>query len=203
MSVFPLCVDLDDFELSLIKLLRSQPDGIGEYDLIQRLREQGLFNIDADDLLSSDSLVMFRIHFTVYHALYRLRDRLRKNNDQELELSPVCIRMREYVHDGPGLSELDPLYEYYMDVANLEGTDTEDVDEMLNRFWLRLDNSERRTEALRELELQDPVSNDDIRQQYRRLAMRHHPDRGGNKEKLQRINVAVNILLNSYQMKHA
>jgi len=198
--LFPLSISIEELGQRLFSLLQAQPEPISEYDLIQQLREQSLFDIADGDLLSSDSLVMFRIHFTTYHALYRLRDRLRDEQKNDLELSPVGIRLTDYLQGEAGLVEHDPLYDYYMDLVNLEQTQTEDVDEMLTRFWLRLDNSERRVEALKELQLEDPVNEMEIRQQYRRLAMKHHPDRGGDKEKLQRINAAMSVLLNSYNL---
>lgn len=197
---FPLSVSIEELGQRLFNLLQAQAEPISEYDLIQKLRELSLFEIADGDLLSSDSLVMFRIHFTTYHALYRLRDRLRDEQRNDIELSPIGIRLTGYLEGEKGLAEHDPLYEYYMDLSNLEQTLVEDVDEMLNRFWLRLDNSDRRVEALKELQLEDPVNEVEIRQQYRRLAMKHHPDRGGDKEKLQRINAAMSVLLNSYNL---
>lgn len=194
----PLKISLEDFEKILLEYLGVQSDGISEYDLIQYLRDQDLFELAADELLSSDSLVMFRIHFIVFHTLYRLRDHVRQQQTNDLDLNPVCIRMLQYQASNPALAEYDALYEYYMDAANLNETAAEDVEEMLQRFWLRLDNTERRAEALKELGLEDPISNDDIRKQYRRLAMKHHPDRGGDRDKLQRINAAVSVLLHSY-----
>jgi hypothetical protein len=196
----PLKISLEVFENILLDYLGMQPDGISEYDLIQHLREQDLFELAPDELLSSDSLVMFRIHFVLFHALYHLRDHVRQQQLHDLDLNPVCIRLLQYQENESALVEYDGLYEYYMDTGNLNETAAEDVDEMLQRFWLRMDNSERRAEALKELDLEDPVSNDDIRKQYRRLAMKHHPDRGGEREKLQRINAAVSILLNSYNL---
>ncbi|MDX5152192.1 MAG: DNA-J related domain-containing protein [Acidiferrobacterales bacterium] len=196
----PLKIPLGDFEKILLDFLSTKSNGTSEYDLIQFLREQDLFSLDSGELLSSDSLVMFRIHFIVFHTLYRLRDRVRQQGLNDIDLNPVCIRLLHYQNNESALIEYDALYEYYMDTENLENTGSEDVDEMLQRFWLRLDNSERRAEALKELELNDPVSDDAIRKQYRRLAMKHHPDRGGEREKLQRINAAVSILLNSYQL---
>ena len=38
------------------------------------------------------------------------------------------------------------------------------------------------------------ASNDEIKKTYRKLSMKHHPDRGGNKETFQRINGAYEIL---------
>lgn len=197
---FPLSTGFEQFEQRLFDLLSSQPQPISEYDLIQQLRDMSLLAIGDNDLLSSDSLVMFRIHFTVYHALYRLRDKLRDECKHELELSPVGICLMDYQPGSNSLAEYDPLYEYYMDLSHLENTQGDDVDEMIGRFWLRMDNSERREEALSVLGLEDPVDNQAIRQQYRRLAMKHHPDRGGDKERLQRINEAATILLNSYSL---
>jgi len=196
----PLNIPLEELENLLLDFLGSLGSGISEYDLIQHLRNLDFFMLEADELLSSDSLIMFQIHFIVFHALYRLRDRVRQLESNDIDLNPVCIRLLPYGRNNPALAEYDALYEYYMDIENLNETRTEDVDEMLQRFWFRLDNSERRAEALRELELEDPVSNDTIQKQYRRLAMKHHPDRGGEMEKLQRINVAVSILLNSYKL---
>lgn len=200
MSLSLLKIPIEELEALLLDFLGAQASGISEYDLIQYLRSQDLFKLEPDELLSSDSLVMFQIHFIVFHALYRLRDRVRQLESNDLDLNPVCIRLRSYARSDAALAEYDALYDYYMDVENLAGTRTEDVDEMLERFWSRLDNSERRIEALKELELKDPVSNETIRKQYRRLAMKHHPDRGGEMEKLQRINAAVSILLNSYNL---
>ena len=198
MEFSPLTIPLENFENLLLDILKSNPDGIGEYDLIQQLRDQDLFELDPDELLSSDSLVMFRIHFIVFHALYRLRNNVRGQQVFEIDLNPVRIRLLSYAENESALAEYDAVYDYYMDTGNLQNTNTEDVDEMLSRFWLRLDNTERRAEALNELGLEDPVSNEEIQKQYRRLAMKHHPDRGGEREKLQRINSAVSVLLNSY-----
>ena len=200
MSLLPLNIPLEELENLLLDYLETQASGISEYDLIQHLRNQDLFRLEPGELLSSDSLIMFQIHFIVFHTLYRLRDRVRKLKSNDLDLNPVCIRLISFTRGDAALAEFDALYDYYMDINNLIETRSEDVDEMLQRFWLRLDNSERRAEALKELELEDPVGNDIIREQYRRLAMKHHPDRGGETEKLQRINTAVSILLNSYKL---
>ena len=200
MSLLPLNIPLEELENLIFDHLETRVSGISEYDLIQHLRNQNCFSLNPDELLSSDSLIMFQIHFIVFHALYRLRDRFRILESNELDLNPVCIRLLSFTRGDTALAEFDALYDYYMDINNLAETRSEDVDKMLERFWLRLDNSERRTEALKELELEDPVSNDIIREQYRRLAMKHHPDRGGETEKLQRINTAVSILLNSYKL---
>ena len=85
--------------------------------------------------------------------------------------------------------------EYYLDFANLENTSAREVDEMLAGFYIKLNNKDKRQDALQVLGLQDPVDDHTIKQQYRRLAMEHHPDRGGDNERLQQINGAVKILI--------
>lgn len=44
------------------------------------------------------------------------------------------------------------------------------------------------------LEVPSTASSDDIKKAYKRLAMTHHPDRGGNTEKFQQINQAYEVL---------
>ncbi|GAO35480.1 hypothetical protein SCT_0867 [Sulfuricella sp. T08] len=44
------------------------------------------------------------------------------------------------------------------------------------------------------LRLADPVDDPEIKRRYRELAMEHHPDRGGEMEKLQAINAAKGLL---------
>lgn len=48
----------------------------------------------------------------------------------------------------------------------------------------------------RVLELDQTASQDDIKRAYRKLAMKHHPDRGGSQEKFQQINHAYHALTN-------
>ncbi len=67
--------------------------------------------------------------------------------------------------------------------------------DLVGAFWARLGRRERRAEALAQLGLADPVDDDTVKRAYRRLAMEHHPDRGGDKERLQAINAAARLLL--------
>jgi DnaJ-class molecular chaperone len=53
----------------------------------------------------------------------------------------------------------------------------------------------RRREALRLLDLQDPVVGSEIVSAYRRLARQHHPDLGGDPEVFRSLTVARDLLL--------
>lgn len=52
-----------------------------------------------------------------------------------------------------------------------------------------------------ELELSTDCTADDIKQQYRILAMKHHPDHGGEVEKFQRIKLAYEVLSDPIRRK--
>jgi DnaJ-class molecular chaperone len=91
------------------------------------------------------------------------------------------------------------LRDYYLDLSNLEQTSADDVTHLLESFWTRLGANEQRAAALEALELEDPVDYPAIKQQYRRLAMQHHPDRGGDKAQLQTLNYAMAVLEKCYK----
>ena len=183
------------FEALLLALqaeLENQPGGISEYDLMQQLKEQGYF-----EFLSSPAMPheLFRAHFILFHTLYLLRDSFLEQNSYNLEINTFAIRLLSYQHGEQHIQHADPLRSYYLDLNNLEETSEDDVYDMLASFWSQLNKIDNRESALAELGLQDPVDDKMIKQAYRRLAMEHHPDRGGDNEKLQKINDSIRLLL--------
>jgi len=50
-------------------------------------------------------------------------------------------------------------------------------------------------EALETLGLPSLISKDDIKKQYRHLAKRYHPDKGGDSEEMERISHAYTLLM--------
>ena len=84
--------------------------------------------------------------------------------------------------------------DYYTDLRNLEQTTADDVEALLGAFWVRYYANERRAEALSVLGLNDPIEQDAITRRYRELAMKHHPDRGGDQEQFQALQEAMSLL---------
>ncbi|MCE5181590.1 MAG: DnaJ domain-containing protein [Betaproteobacteria bacterium] len=177
---------------ALLTILRTNPDGLSEHDLIGKLaRDDPAFGPDA----FADELTLFQCHFILFHHLYRLRDELWHNGAGDLAIHCLKIELRPCLGESGQLPAAhDPLRDYYLDLANLESTDKQDVVEMLDTFWLRFARLDRRAEALAALGLADPVDDLEIKRRYRELAMEHHPDRGGEMEKLQEINAAMGLL---------
>lgn len=184
----------DRLRSSIRELLEDNTDGFTEYELLKRL---GAGN---DQIMSDafrDQLSIFRAHFLLFHILYGLRDQLWQAQQGHLSIHPLRIQLFPYCAAQAGLAVPDSLRSYYLDLTHLEKTSAAQVQEMLNSFFVTLQRSDGRTQALAALGLQDPVEDNVIKQTYRRLAMRHHPDRGGDTQKLQVINDAVQRLLGS------
>ena len=182
----------ETFLIALQIELENQSSSISEYDLMQNLKSQGFFEFLSQPALPHE---LFRAHFILFHALYLLRDTFLKNKHHILKIHTLNIELLPYSKGETGLQEASKLRDYYLDFNNLENTSEDDVYAMLASFWNKLNHYDNREAALAELGLEDPVTDRIIKKEYRRLAMQHHPDRGGDTEKLQKINDALASLL--------
>ncbi len=183
----------DLFFTAIEQELQGHPAGMREYELIGILRDRGFFDFLPPP--PADPLQLFRAHFLLFHALYTLGDRLSSSEQGRLEIGPLCIRRLPWSAGDSSLTTPDPLRAYYLDWSNLDGTTEDDVCKLIASFWNRLGKFENRDEALAELGLEDPVDDATIKLAWRRLAMEHHPDRGGDNDRLQAINAAVDCLI--------
>jgi hypothetical protein len=195
----------DDFDASLDlpaqlhELLRAAPAGLGEYQLIQQLKARQCVHIP--NLPLTDKLVLFRTHFLLFNALYRLRDQLWASQSGYLQISALNIQLLPYQPGSAELSEHDPLRDYYLDLSQLNDTDEQDVAKLLLSFWTRMHGSEEKQAALELFELDgsaQALNLATIKHRYRQLVSQHHPDRGGSTERLQSINKAMEILERYY-----
>lgn len=184
---------------TLQQLLEENHTGLSEYELLKQLKneQQPLF-ISAN---LSDVLSLFRSHFVLFHALYLLRDSLRSGGQLDLKISPLHICLQPIATHSTIQSQMpnlsDPLRAYYLDLDNLSTTDREAVEHLLNSSLTSLQPSQHLSDALAELGIEQPLhtlASEDLRSHYRKLVSRHHPDRGGCTERLQRINRAMDIV---------
>ena len=183
----------------MLKVLLLYPTGLSEFELIQKLEAEGQPGFETDCL--KGNLSLFQTHFFLFHSLYLLKEQLREqfdlNHKQQyrLEISPLCIQLIPLKeNNATSLAEHNPLRDYYLDLNNLKEVNETEVNQLFTRFWERFITNDERRDALKELELQDPVDWPTIKKQHRRLAMQHHPDRGGDEERLQAINAAMELL---------
>jgi DnaJ-domain-containing protein 1 len=182
-----------DLQQLLFTILEQRPEGVTEHALLRLLQaERG---DDFPDGLFRDPLALFRAHFLLFHALYRLREQLLADAAGSLQIDPRAIRLTPCPAPAArSLADHDPMRDYYLDLANLEDTGAEDVERLLGAFWARYFAGSRRSEALAALGLAPSADLDTAQRRYRELAMQHHPDRGGDPEQFRRIREAIAIL---------
>ena len=169
-------------------------EAMSEYALLKLLQQDKRLG-PLFDTATGEPLALYRAHFLLFHTLYLLADELAQSQQALLEVSPLVIRCCDYRAGQQHLTQPDAVREYYLDWRNYEKTDAQQVDELLASFWVGLHRLDNRDDALAALGLSDPVDDETIRKAYQRLAMQHHPDRGGDDEQIQNINAAVKLLL--------
>lgn len=183
------------FEPWLLDLLHEHPKGIDEYRLIRALAEQFPESLFALPGALREPLQLFQLHFLLFHALYRLSDRLAAEGF-ELQIQALGIRLQLRAAGEAGMALADPLRAYYLDWDQWLQTRDEDVRRLLDDFMRgagSLDGDELQ-QALGLFELPAQATGAQLRQRYRQLVSRHHPDRGGDTAMLQRINRAWEVL---------
>lgn len=176
-------------ESNLIKQLQQPP-----YQLLPK------YQLD-------DSFALFQIHFMVYHSLYQLKLKCQQNQTVELKIGLASITVQPWLANKPDLTSQplankDSLQDYYLDLNNLMATQASDVESMLNNFWRQvqkpLASSAEIEQAQVLLNISSNASMLNIKAAYKAKCLQHHPDRGGSKTDLQRINTAYQILKNSF-----
>ncbi len=186
---------IERIQTILREILDDHPAGVSEYDLLKILTERNLFN----ENYLNNTLGLFQRHFLLFHCLYLLRNKLRASKQGNMTIHCLCIQIMPYsntLSDYP--ATIDPLADYYLDFDNLTSTSESDVIRLLDNFWRKFTGNEQHDEALAVMQLTSPCSYPVIRQQYRRLAMQWHPDRGGEPSQFHRLEWAMGILRTLY-----
>ncbi|MBU0689678.1 MAG: DnaJ domain-containing protein [Gammaproteobacteria bacterium] len=186
-------VVIEGIQAVLGDILNANPAGLTEHELLKILAEHEV-SLFGEDYFNSP-LGLFQRHFLLFHCLYLLRDKLRAEQRSDMEIHCLGIRQIPYrstASDHPTLH--DPLAAYYLELDNFTNTDEQEVLRLLNDFWQRFSGDEQRDKALAVMGLAHPTSYPEIKQQYRRLAMQCHPDRGGEIDQFQKLEWAMGIL---------
>ena len=192
----------DPFVALILKTLQDQPQGFSEYELIKTFESHGLF-ADQNNLSDSD-LALFQKHFLTMNALYRLQQTLWQEERVLLSISPLSISIEKCDENTfnsntemfPAEISTAALRNYYLDTREFESTQAEEVQTMLRQFWARFYCMDKRLEALKRLEIDiDNPTPSIIKQQYKKQATRHHPDKGGSPEAFIAIREAYECLI--------
>ncbi|UJF21629.1 DNA-J related domain-containing protein [Shewanella sp. OMA3-2] len=174
----------------LLSVLQSSNHSWKVHHLASELQNKGLMH-GLDPVPEKD---LFKRNFLLMNALYELQDILLPK--QWLQVKAMDIQLFRIV---PGNADLlhrqdAALRDYYLDWKNYD-TSINVVREMLESFWncyqeyigvnIQLMN---KGHALKVFELDDSASNKDIRRQWKKLALKWHPDRDqGNAERFKEV----------------
>ncbi len=180
----------------ILEVLRSQSSGWKVHTLASRLNELGFIHtLDA-----KPEKDLFKRNFLIMNALYQLQETLYP--DQWLQVEAMDIElMPSFKVAGHTIDVDDPLRDYYVQWSNYDAEDGE-VKRLLNEFWTRYhkfvggaETHIDRVRALELFELAPTATRADIRKQWRRLALRWHPDRdNGDADKFRVMCEAWNVL---------
>lgn len=186
------------FSETVLSLLEESAAGLDEFSLLKRLAERYPASPFAEADAFSDPLKLFRVHFLLFHSLYKLADELLVEGRQ-LRIHALGVRLEPLASSSPGLRTTDLLRKYYLDVEQWRTTQREEVDALLAAFWRGVEPPGEEAHAAHTLfGLGFPAGAAQVRQRYRTLVASHHPDRGGDTETAQRINEAYIILKRYY-----
>lgn len=206
----------------LVDILSTQKsqfiNGITEYALIELLKKPPYQLFDEDAL--RDPLMLFKMHFILFHALYQLRQYWIEQNEGVLEihalgikLNPLNERHLTQSNDGLGVTTLenpDPLAAYYLNWENFEEADRDTVDNLLNAFWGKMLKGDtvtytqgdiEKAHALLGLSLNEPITLLQLKRVYKRSLQSAHPDKGGTQQDAQAVIHAYQTLSRYYSFK--
>jgi DnaJ-domain-containing protein 1 len=155
----------------------------------------------------SQSKDLFNAHFLCMHALYHLKNQYAQQGEFLLRIHAIQIeRINIHALDSADQSQIltalndhqlmlnDPLESYYLDSRHYFETQEDDIHAMLKSFWQCYLAQDEKAASLDILELPRHADHKMIQQQYRRLAQKHHPDKGGCAARFNEIRQAKSIL---------
>ncbi len=175
--------------------LIEQYQCLSEHELIGHLQKPPYELIDKQALRSHEGL--FCTHFLLRHILYRIQKSWYQKQSALLSIELKLIQKKPFngsVKQALAVNEQLPLRDYYLDLTHLLEMDTQQVDNLLTSFWQRYIAHQSADEHLQCLGLKVPSSAAQIEHRYRQLAMQHHPDKGGDRERFMQITHAYQQL---------
>ncbi|MEP3349170.1 MAG: DNA-J related domain-containing protein [Marinomonas sp.] len=184
----------------ILAILKKSPNGISEFDILKALKDL----LPAFSQLADDSnLQLFRQHFLIMNALYQLQTSLWQEENLVLDITATRITLfnasQVKLSGSTHLSDsVDAkLAAYYLDWDEYEKTDADGVSRLLNSFFKGISlTGNDRDSALKILEIDaENPTKADIKQQYRKLAQQHHPDRGGDQDRFIDLRQAYEYLM--------
>ncbi|MEH6736674.1 MAG: DNA-J related domain-containing protein [Shewanella sp.] len=174
----------------VLSLLQSSNQSWKVHHLASELQTKGLMH-NLDPLPEKD---LFKRNFLLMNALYELQDILMPK--QWLQVKAMEIQIFRIIPASADIQHIrdGALRDYYLDWNNYDSS-VNVVREMLESFWSSFQeyigvNTQlmHKGHALKVFELDETATDKDIRKQWRKLALKWHPDREqGNAERFREV----------------
>lgn len=188
--------------LEELKLYLSQLPQTNEHQIIKHLQDKKTPPFDHFSLSHAKDL--FSAHFLCMHALYHLKKQFEKEQEFTLLIQSVRVeRITFPTHQKQDkssqnfLQTSDPLEAYYLNPKHYFETQESDINDMLKSFWHKYLAQDQKQEALNILNLPPEADAEMIKKQYKRLAQKYHPDKGGCADMFNKVQEAKTILDNA------
>ena len=127
---------------------------------------------------------LFKRNFLIMNALYQLQALVFPKQWLQVEAMNIRLYFNEFRGSSEHLKNFDPLREYYLDWQNYNASYVA-IRDLLKTFWFRYqgfvghsaETTLERRKALSTLGLSEQADDDEIRRQWRKMALKWHPDR--------------------------
>lgn len=173
-----------------------------EHSLIKHLQNTATPPFDQFQLNQAKDL--FNAHFLCMHALYHLKKQYAQNQQYHLRIHAVQVERMDFAAGNTpknsshtvytGIAQSDPLEAYYLNPKHYFETQEDDIQAMLKAFWQNYLAQDEKQASLEILGLPGNANAEMVQQQYRRLAQKHHPDKGGCAQRFNEIREAKTVL---------
>ncbi|AOT09972.1 DNA-J related domain-containing protein [Pseudoalteromonas luteoviolacea] len=172
------------------------------HELAAQLTSQKVFpNLDSDPHKE-----LFKKNFLIMNALYQLQSELHEYG-HHLCISNMDIYLKQAAVDTTNSNELHvkssaALRCYYLDWSNYETT-KEEVETLLTSFWQKYQRTtqsltpEEHTQLQKKWQLPTHYSATELQKRWRQLAIKNHPDKGGNAANFKQIKYEYEQLKNT------
>lgn len=189
---------LEQLELQLEALLSRRYGEITEQQLLSLLQLKPLSTV------RDSQHALFQLHFVLYHLLYRIAERWMQAEVANLEIGLARVKISPWQNTLPMLP--DSKGAYYADWRNYWRMTPVALSERLTQFWqfyqkrygtvsaIKLTDDE----ALALLQLDWPCSLMALKKAFRKQSLKHHPDRGGDKQSFVRLSLAYKKVLQRF-----
>jgi len=184
---------------AILQVLREHRGPLGIHQLLQQIKQACTIPLLDED----EQLALFKLNWLMMNALYQLQDMFYQQN-YYLHISTLQIRLQPLTcNQGNQLAQTSQqaLRDYYLDWRQFSETSKAQVQALLEDVWRYCISDEKQQQACAILGVVADARLSEIRQSYRSLASRHHPDKGGDAEQFMLIREAYEVLLKAHSAK--